>query len=303
MDVQTRRGAIMTNKTQIAELRAAALACSDLDLNTAQIVRDNSDGEHECPLCEGAGMVDGDIDYCNIDGVALGVQFYGIGSEHGLAEKYFRAANPKTVISFLDQLEAAEARIAELEGVAARQKDTLVKYREDVSEAEAELAELRGASVPVALVEDSDYLTIEEMLGNVPRRKAVKELYECALIVGQRLFTHPAPPVVVLPMRAEHAEWSQATVGNVGPVGPLKHLSKEAIEASEAPDDLSEWADMQFLFWDAQRRAGITDAQIEQAMIEKLAINKARAWPEPKEGEPRLHLCKLIDTRKEHKLK
>ena len=47
---------------------------------------------------------------------------------------------------------------------------------------------------------------------------------------------------------------------------------------------------MQFLLWDAQRRAGITDEQITQAMIEKLAINKQRSWPEPKDWEPRLHI-------------
>ncbi|HEC2064243.1 TPA: DUF550 domain-containing protein [Klebsiella oxytoca] len=91
-------------------------------------------------------------------------------------------------------------------------------------------------------------------------------------------------------VRREHAEWSQATFGNVGPVGPLKHLSKEALEAAAEPGDLSEWADMQFLLWDAQRRAGITDEQITQAMIEKLAVNKLREWPEPKDGEPRLHI-------------
>lgn len=91
-------------------------------------------------------------------------------------------------------------------------------------------------------------------------------------------------------VRTDHAEWSQATFGNVGPIGPLKHLAKEAMEAAAAPDDLSEWADMQFLLWDAQRRAGITDEQITQAMIDKLAVNKARTWPEPKEGEPRLHI-------------
>ncbi|MES4619615.1 DUF550 domain-containing protein [Klebsiella pneumoniae] len=91
-------------------------------------------------------------------------------------------------------------------------------------------------------------------------------------------------------VRREHAEWSQATFGNVGPVGPLKHLSKEALEAASEPGDLSEWADMQFLLWDAQRRAGITDEQITQAMIEKLAVNKQRSWPEPKDGEPRLHI-------------
>lgn len=91
-------------------------------------------------------------------------------------------------------------------------------------------------------------------------------------------------------VRREHADWSQATFGNVGPAGPLKHLSKEALEAAAEPGDLSEWADMQFLLWDAQRRAGITDEQITQAMIEKLAVNKARQWPDPKDGEPRLHV-------------
>ncbi|WP_288078563.1 dATP/dGTP pyrophosphohydrolase domain-containing protein [Pseudomonas sp.] len=91
-------------------------------------------------------------------------------------------------------------------------------------------------------------------------------------------------------VRAEHAEWAQATFGNTGPVGPLKHLSAEALEAAAEPSDLSEWADMQFLFWDAQRKAGISDEQITQAMVAKLPVNKARQWPEPKEGEPRFHI-------------
>lgn len=91
-------------------------------------------------------------------------------------------------------------------------------------------------------------------------------------------------------VRGEHAEWSHATFGNVGPAGPLKHLSIEALEAAAEPNDHSEWADMQLLMWDAQRRAGITDEQITQAMIDKLAVNKARHWPEPKDGEPRMHL-------------
>lgn len=104
------------------------------------------------------------------------------------------------------------------------------------------------------------------------------------------LYRHAQPAPERDQVRNEHAEWSQATFGNVGPVGPLKHLSKEALEAAEQPGDLSEWADMQFLLWDAQRRAGITDEQITQAMIEKLAVNKQREWPEPKDGEPRLHI-------------
>ncbi|HAG1883149.1 TPA: DUF550 domain-containing protein [Salmonella enterica] len=91
-------------------------------------------------------------------------------------------------------------------------------------------------------------------------------------------------------IRREHAEWSDKTFGDVGPVGPLKHLSKEALEAAAEPDDLSEWADMQFLLWDAQRRAGISDGKITAAMEEKLKVNMARQWPEPKDGEPRLHI-------------
>lgn len=101
-------------------------------------------------------------------------------------------------------------------------------------------------------------------------------------------------------IRREHAEWSDATFGDVGPIGPLKHLSKEALDAAADPSDPLEWADMQFLLWDAQRRAGVTDEQITMAMVEKLAINKARQWPEPKDGEPRLHIKEqLIATAKE----
>ncbi|WP_254909322.1 dATP/dGTP pyrophosphohydrolase domain-containing protein, partial [Salmonella enterica] len=60
-------------------------------------------------------------------------------------------------------------------------------------------------------------------------------------------------------IRREHAEWSDKTFGDVGPIGPLKHLSKEAMEAAADPSDPLEWADMQFLLWDAQRRMGISD--------------------------------------------
>ncbi|EGM5970669.1 DUF550 domain-containing protein [Escherichia coli] len=91
-------------------------------------------------------------------------------------------------------------------------------------------------------------------------------------------------------IRHEHAKWSDSTFGCVGPIGPLKHLSKEALEAAAEPDDLSEWADMQFLLWDAQRRAGISDAEITAAMENKLKINMERQWTEPKDGDPCLHI-------------
>ena len=115
------------------------------------------------------------------------------------------------------------------------------------------------------------------------------------------LDAEPAPAQPVIPeqterekIRREHAKWSDATFGNVGPVGPLKHLSKEALEAAADPSDPLEWADMQFLLWDAQRRMGISDDFITKAMIEKLEINKKRQWPEPKDGEPRLHIKKQL---------
>ncbi|EOV0288140.1 DUF550 domain-containing protein [Salmonella enterica] len=108
---------------------------------------------------------------------------------------------------------------------------------------------------------------------------------------NRRIPLYTAPPVPERErIRREHAEWSDATFGDISPIGPLKHLSKEALEAAAEPDDLSEWADMQFLLWDAQRRAGITDEQIALAMVEKLNINKSRQWPEPKDGEPLLHI-------------
>ena len=125
---------------------------------------------------------------------------------------------------------------------------------------------------------------------------AISDCDGCCPKCGTRIHLDEEPYIAPLSapdrdqVRQEHAEWSQATFGNVGPVGPLKHLSKEALEAAAEPGDLSEWADMQFLLWDAQRRAGITDEQITQAMIDKLAVNKQRSWPEPKDGEPRLHI-------------
>lgn len=101
-------------------------------------------------------------------------------------------------------------------------------------------------------------------------------------------------------VRQAHAEWAQSTFGDIGPIGPLKHLSKEALEAADMPGDLHEWADMQFLLWDAQRRAGISDDQITGAMVEKLAINKQRAWPEPKDGEPRFHIAETPEKETGH---
>lgn len=152
-----------------------------------------------------------------------------------------------------------------------------------ITDLERNIAPLYRHAQPVVEIEP-----MAEVLSNRPGNDT--STIDRALPVGTQLYRHAQPASEREQVRREHAEWSQATFGNVGPVGPLKHLSKEALEAAEQPGDLSEWADMQFLMWDAQRRAGITDEQITQAMIDKLAVNKQREWPEPKDGEPRLHI-------------
>lgn len=91
-------------------------------------------------------------------------------------------------------------------------------------------------------------------------------------------------------VREQHAEWSDRQFGNVGPVGPLRHLAKEEIEAAEAPDDISEFADILMLVWDATRRAGFSDEQLAEAVAEKLERNKRRTWGEVKDGEPCHHV-------------
>lgn len=56
-----------------------------------------------------------------------------------------------------------------------------------------------AAAEPVAVVELSDYVTAAQLSGDKPRKKAVKELYEGALVVGQNLYTHAAPIPAAVP--------------------------------------------------------------------------------------------------------
>ncbi|MCP1114424.1 ead/Ea22-like family protein [Enterobacter bugandensis] len=93
-------------------LREAAEKATGLNLDTAQEARQEDDECIECPTCGGDGYMEVQRDYCNIDGVALGVLFYGIGEHHGLAEAFFRAANPATVLALLDELESKDSTIA-----------------------------------------------------------------------------------------------------------------------------------------------------------------------------------------------
>lgn len=104
----------MTSLTdeQIAALKAAALAATPQNIDSAQRIEYYDDGSHvECPACGGEGHVELEADFCNYDGTAIGVQFYGIGNAHGAAEAYLRAAMPTTVLALIDRLERAEAAL------------------------------------------------------------------------------------------------------------------------------------------------------------------------------------------------
>lgn len=49
---------------------------------------------------------------------------------------------------------------------------------------------------PVAIVEPSDYVTAAQLVGEEPRSKAVRPLFEGALAIGMELYTAPPAPAV-----------------------------------------------------------------------------------------------------------
>lgn len=206
--------------------------------------------------------------------------------------------------SLLAKLEAAEQRSDDLAKAAGCKAQKILSLLARLEVAEKEIGDWRSIA-EAAAQDDADWHKLADSKNKVISHLAqgiikLKEREEHNVKILNRVVRQrdkafadiaAAEARLLVPViRQHHAEWSNATFGNVGPIGPLKHLSKEALETAAAPNDLSEWADMQFLFWDAQRRAGITDGQLEQAMIEKLEINKSRTWPEPKDGEPREHI-------------
>lgn len=90
------------------------------------------------------------------------------------------------------------------------------------------------------------------------------------------------------------ATWSRETFGPDevrGPQGPLKHLVKEVTEellptiedgtcVLDRDGFVEEFADVQFLIFDACRRAGFNYDDLRRACIKKLKKNLARDWPD-----------------------
>jgi hypothetical protein len=99
----------------IEELRTLAEKATPGRLETAQ--RHIAEEVIECPICNGDGEVYAS-DYCNIDGRALGVQFYGIGPEFGAHEALwsFLMANLPTILTALEALPVMREALEKIAG-------------------------------------------------------------------------------------------------------------------------------------------------------------------------------------------
>lgn len=96
-------------RIDLDELERLAKAATPQNIDAAEIIEGDEGKTIECPACSGEGYVSLEGDYCNFDGCAIGVQFYGVGNEHGAAERYYRAANPATVLELVRRLREAES--------------------------------------------------------------------------------------------------------------------------------------------------------------------------------------------------
>jgi len=96
------------------ELERLCEAATPGDLATAEGgARDQEDVE--CPACGGEGSISA-TDYCNFDGAATGVQFFGIGKEFGAHEALWRffMANRKDICAALRSLADMRGALQEL---------------------------------------------------------------------------------------------------------------------------------------------------------------------------------------------
>jgi hypothetical protein len=89
------------------ELKQIAEQATPQNLDTAeQIEKYSGEAVIDCPCCDGEGYLDLEADYCNYDGKAIGVQFYGVGATHGAAERYVRTLNPELALKLCALWEA-----------------------------------------------------------------------------------------------------------------------------------------------------------------------------------------------------
>ncbi|MDM3885953.1 hypothetical protein QSV36_10120 [Pseudomonas sp. BCRC 81390] len=98
-------------------IEAAAKAATPQNFVSAQ-VGGAEEGWMECPGCGGEGSVELTADYLNYDGVALGVQFYGIGEPHVHAEAHYRAARPAVVLAMVEEIRSLRQQLEQQKGTS-----------------------------------------------------------------------------------------------------------------------------------------------------------------------------------------
>jgi hypothetical protein len=114
----------------INELENLARAATPQDFDSAAEKAEG--GFVECPACGGEGAVELEADYCNYDGTAIGVHFYGIGKEFRSAESYYRAANPATMLKLIKVIRAQQYA---LEAIAEAEWDASAKLLRNIANA------------------------------------------------------------------------------------------------------------------------------------------------------------------------
>lgn len=112
---------------ELDELERLAKAATPGDLDTVNDPADEYGGKsvsdyYDCPCCQGTSTVDG-VTYANFDGVAMGVQFFGIGNEHKNYEAFFRAANPATILRLITAARAGLAGAGEWQPIETAPRD------------------------------------------------------------------------------------------------------------------------------------------------------------------------------------
>lgn len=134
---------------QLETLKKAARAATPQNLDSAEIIN-REPGLVDCPTCGGDGYAQFHADFCNYDGHALGVQFYGIGPEHKAAEAYFRAASPAAILALIERVELLEASKADLLTQLVEKEAARVRNAQAWELASQERDELRAARIAYA---------------------------------------------------------------------------------------------------------------------------------------------------------
>ncbi|HCA8418753.1 TPA: hypothetical protein MYH88_001008 [Klebsiella pneumoniae] len=204
--------------------------------------------------------------------------------------------------------ELKEIRAISAEGhwpIVWTKKKALAYFREKITPlvvmqiADELQARRKADSEPVAIVEPSDYVTAAQLVGEESLRKAVRELYEGALRIGDKLYRHAQPspemkPVGYLFVSEQGAiaysptNWGMPGFRLIGQI--YGDIDVESQPAPVVPDDVLDALQkvarirLDLNDFDGDRR-GIADClcDAEEALIEVVNRCAAMLAPAPQE--------------------